>query len=293
MAESPGPQHTGLAEVLGLPGVPSASEYSDVFLFQLYPYASVHLGPEGMMGGEARDRIAGFWRAVGLTPPPEPDHLAALVGLYAALAEREAESDVDAERALLATARAALLDEHLAPWIFLFLERVRELAGPRYSAWARVLSDVLRGEVVETGARDGALSSHLRAAPPVPDPRQDGSEAFLKGLLAPVRAGAIITRADLAAVAGDLDIGLRAGERRYALEHLLAQGAEGVLKALACVCRRQAAFQLAWADGLEADGLTAGASARFMAGRAEGTADLLETLAEESLSDSLDFVAAV
>ena len=40
------------------------------------------------MGGLARERIAGFWNAVGLTPPPEPDHLAALLGLYASLTER-------------------------------------------------------------------------------------------------------------------------------------------------------------------------------------------------------------
>ena len=184
----------------------------------LYP---VFRKMEGMMGGEARDRIAGFWRALGLTPPSEPDHLVALVGLYASLAEREAETD--AERALLLTARAALLDEHLAPWIFLFLERVRELAGPLYGAWAGLLSDVLRAEVVDTGSRDGALSSHLRAAPPLPDPREEGSEAFLVGLLAPVRTGVILTRADLASIAGQLDMGLRAGERRYALEHLLAQ----------------------------------------------------------------------
>ena len=36
-----------------------------------------------MLGGEARDRIAGFWRALGLVPPPEPDHLAVMLGLYA------------------------------------------------------------------------------------------------------------------------------------------------------------------------------------------------------------------
>ena len=84
-AEAPGPSHAALADALGIPGVPDAAAYSDVFLFQLYPYAPVHLGPEGMMGGEARDRVAGFWRAVGRTPPPEPDHLAALLGLYAAL----------------------------------------------------------------------------------------------------------------------------------------------------------------------------------------------------------------
>lgn len=289
MAEVPGPQHATLAEALGLPGVPTASEYSDVFLFQLYPYASVHLGPEGMMGGEARDRIAGFWRALGLSPPAEPDHLAALVGLYASLLEREAGTPDEAERALLSTARAALLIEHLAPWIFLFLERIRELAGPHYAAWAVLLSDALHAEITESGSGEAALSSHLRAAPPLPDPREEGSEAFLQGLLAPVRAGAILTRADLAAVAGELDMGLRAGERRYALEHLLAQGAEGLLRSLAPVFRRQGAFQAAWADRVATEGSAVAEGARFLARRAEETSDLLELLADESARSSLDF----
>ena len=60
LAESPGDEHAAIARALGLESVPSSAEYSDLFLFQLYPYASVYLGPEGMIGGTARDRIAGF-----------------------------------------------------------------------------------------------------------------------------------------------------------------------------------------------------------------------------------------
>ena len=52
----------------------------------------VYLGAEGMLGGAARDRVAGFWRALGLVPPAEPDHLAALLGLAAALADASATS---------------------------------------------------------------------------------------------------------------------------------------------------------------------------------------------------------
>jgi TorA maturation chaperone TorD len=65
-------------ETFGLPG-PQAHEHTEVFGLQLYPYASVYVGPEGMLGGEARDRIAGFWRVLRLTPATEPDHLATLL----------------------------------------------------------------------------------------------------------------------------------------------------------------------------------------------------------------------
>ena len=100
-AEPPDDEHARLADALGLEHVPGASDYSDVFLFQVYPYASVHVGPEGMMGGEARERVAGFWTALGYTPPAEPDHLAALLGLLATLGAAEVALE-GAERRLAA-----------------------------------------------------------------------------------------------------------------------------------------------------------------------------------------------
>ena len=267
LAEPPAPEHAGVARALGLSSLPTPSQYSDIFLFQLYPYASVHLGAEGMMGGEAHDRVAGFWRALGHAVPEEPDHLASLLGLYVALTDRVGES-ASAEAALVLQSRRALLDEHVAPWIFPFLARVEELGEGLYSDWAQMLSEVMRAEVVP--ATD--LPLHLRLAPELPDPRAEGAALFLSGLLAPVRSGVVLTRADLALLSGELDLGLRAGERRYALEHLLAQAPEAVLNALAAVSRGQAA---AHADRQAWLGVTA----RFFADRAFATTALLESLA--------------
>lgn len=281
LAEPPSPEHHRLAGSLGLSEAPTPAHYADVFLFQLYPYASVYLGPEGMMGGEAGGRVAGFWRALGYEPPAEPDHLAALMGLYASLSSREAELDA-AEARLTRRARLALLHEHLAPWVFHFLRRIRDLTGGPLGEWAVLVEEVLRGEVEAMrlvgdrgpeGAWEG-LPAHLRHAPPLPDPRADGAAAFVPGLLAPVRAGLVVTRADLARMALRLDLGLRAGERRYALEHLLAQDAPAVLAALAEEADAQARLHDERADWL-------GAMARFHAERARSTARLLRELATE------------
>lgn len=303
LAEPPSPEHRRLAEALGLSEAPTPAHYADVFLFQVYPYASVHLGPEGMMGGEAGARVAGFWRALGYDPPAEPDHLAALVGLYASLCTREAELD-GAQARLTRRSRFALLHEHLAPWVFPFLRRVRDLTDGALGQWATLLAEVLRDEVEvmredhETEGGEGApspaggpdggdetaawderttlagLPTHLRDAPPLPDPRAEGAAAFVPGLLAPVRSGFIITRADLARVALRLDLGLRAGERRYALEHLLAQDAPGILAALADEADAQAQLHDERAPWL-------GATARFGAERARRAARLLRELAAE------------
>ena len=287
MAEPPTPEQHRLSRTLGLGRTPAPTDYSDVFLFQLYPYASVHLGPEGMMGGEAAARVAGAWRAVGYDPPAEPDHLAALLGLYAGLVAREGDAS-GADARLLRNSRFALLHEHLAPWVFPFLERVRDLTSGPYAVWAELLGDVLRREVEEgagdardragghTGSSD-ALPVHLVEAPGLPDPRQDGAAAFVPALLAPVRSGIIVTRSDLARMAVDLDLGLRAGERRYALEHLFAQDASPVLEALATEADRQAARHDARSAWL-------GATARALSERARGAAALLRALATEQAS---------
>ncbi len=280
MAEPPGAGQAAIAEALDLPGAPTAAEYSDVFLFQLYPYASVHLGVEGMLGGESRERVAGFWRALGLTPPAEPDHLAALVGLYASLSERVVCTDDDAERLLVDRARGALLTEHLTPWVFAYLDRVEELSGVIYARWASLLSEVLYSEIgararrLGVEAAPGDASAHLRDMPSVPDPRLEPSGEFMDALLAPARSGVVLTRADLARIAGALDLGLRAGERRYALEHLLAQDAEGVLRALATESGRQAERHRSRRDRIPN-------VAAFFEARAGATAGLLRALASE------------
>lgn len=291
LAESPSTEHVGIGAALGLESVPTPAEYSDLFLFQLYPYASIYLGPEGMMGGVARERIAGFWHAVGLTPPAEPDHLAALLGLYASLIERarsgghvRADSadgrsprdPLEAESVLAAQAARALLDEHLAPWIFSWLERMEELASGAYATWASLLREVLAQEYRATRATSTDLQ-HLREAPPLPDPRSDGTAEFVAGLLAPLRSGVILTRADLAEIARRLDLGLRAGERRYALEHLLAQDPGRTLSALADEARRQSSAHQERAEWL-------GESAVFFEERARATAALCDELAERGVS---------
>src|SRR5262245_14576006 len=109
LAEAAGPEQARIGAALGLPEIPHPSAYTDLFALQLYPYASVYVGPEGMLGGEARDRVAGFWRALRCVPPGEPDHLTALLALYAALAEQE-ESESDRAGTLLwGRSRKALL----------------------------------------------------------------------------------------------------------------------------------------------------------------------------------------
>jgi len=272
LAEPPGAEQVRLAELLGLPGRPDPAAFTEIFVLQLYPYASVYLGAEGMLGGEARDRVAGFWRALGRVPPAEPDHLTVLLALYATLREHQDAESVPARRALWEHGRKTLLWEHLASWLPPYLDKLAEIAPPCYRAWGVMLGEALRAELRTLGRPD-ALPLHLREAPPLPDPRQAGAAAFLQGLLAPVRSGALLVRSDLARAARETGLGLRLGERRFALDALLSQDSRRTLGWLASEVR-------GWVPRHRAHRELTGPLAEFWAARAEAAAALLDALSE-------------
>ncbi|HEX3762737.1 MAG TPA: molecular chaperone TorD family protein [Kofleriaceae bacterium] len=229
LAEPPCSEHAAIAAALELPPPPSADEHMAVLGFQLPPYASIYLGAEGMLGGEARDRIAGFWRALGGQPPREPDHLSVLCAALAELAGADPR---------IRTARAALYWEHVASWMPPYLAALRRIGSPFHAAWAATLDAVFAAEAEVIGP-PSALPLALRAVAAPEGPPAD-LDALLGAVLAPVRIGMVITRDDLARCAAVLGFGLRAGERRFALRSLLGQDAGEVLGWLAGEARRQA-----------------------------------------------------
>ena len=271
---------------------------------QRYPHASVYLGPEGMLGGEARDRIEGFRRALGLggagggpgdraagdhagagraasdrstaglaAADDSADHLASLLGLLAALDEwRRREAD-GAGRALLAQARVTLMWEHLASWAGPYLASFEGCGVAFYEAWAALLGESLARLEGEMAFPD-YLPAALRAAPGIEDPRgEGGGPAFIGALLAPARSGVILLRDDLLRLGDETGLACRAGERRYALGAFLGQDPGAALEWLAGHAER-------WSARVAA---TAGPAriAAWWSQRAASTARLLAELAAE------------
>jgi hypothetical protein len=154
-----------------------------------------------------------------------------------------------------------------------FLERVQESGAPFYAPWAELLERVLEGELA-AAPPPATPPLHLREAPALPDPRVAGAAPFLAGMFAPVRAGIILTRADLARIGRGLGIGVRMGERRWVLEQLLGQEPARVLETLAGEARARAGRHAARVAVL-------GPSADFWASRAHATARLLLELSSE------------
>ncbi len=224
---------SALGGVLDLDPVPAGHETTELFSFQLYPYGSVYLGPEGKLGGIARDRTAGFLRALGVTPPPEPDHLTVLLDAYSQLVDLD---DTGTGRAR--HARRALLHEHLLSWAPRFWARADELAPDSLRRWAGLLAEVLTDEAQVVGPPD-TLPAHLAEAPALDEAVEQDVSVLVDGVLTPVRSGLVLARADLTRACRDVGVGLRIGERAYALKAMLEQQPHDVLAWLAEEARRQ------------------------------------------------------
>lgn len=218
-AERPSASHAPAIAALDLGAPPDDAEFTEVMLLQLPPYASIYLGGDGMIGGAARDRIAGFWRALGLAPPDEPDHLATMLATHAALAEWEAAQRDAARREACHRARVTFFREHLASWLPPYLDAVEALGAPAYRRWAALLGRLVADEARALGAAE-TLPGHLADAPPLDGATRDG---LVDGLLAPARSGVILARADLARCARDLGLGAGVRDRRLMLRELIAQ----------------------------------------------------------------------
>jgi hypothetical protein len=218
---------------LGLPGW-TAAGHTLLFTLALPPHASVYLGPEGRLGGEAADRVAGTWRALGLSAPADADHLGMILALYAELGEAGAAASGAATRDRLDRAREAVLWEHLWSWLpgYLLAVTAEAAALPGAGAdaardagagrtWARLARRALVAEA-RASAPARAMPLALREAPaPLGEAALPGD--ILDVIVAPVRAGFILTRSDIALAAQRLGLGLRRGERRFALAALLEQ----------------------------------------------------------------------
>jgi TorA maturation chaperone TorD len=278
LVEPPNDELARVAEVLELGPRPAADEYTELFVFQLCPYASVYLGAEGMLGGEARDRISGFWRALSLSAPPvESDHLALMLALYARLCEVANDESDRVRHGVWERARGAFLWEHLLSWLPVYLCKLDDLATPFYRRWGEVLRRALLAEALAAGQPE-VLPLHLRTATGLVDPRSQGEVGeFLQSLLAPVRSGMILTRADLSRAARRLGLGARLGERAFILRSLFGQDAGGMLEWLIEEATAWAQRHQTYRDSL-------GEVARAWEEKAQATANLLRELKMEAVA---------
>jgi hypothetical protein len=241
LSEPPSADQANVADLIGVPCL-RGDEYMATF-GRAHPYASFYLSAHRSLGGEAADRIAGFYRALEEPVPTAVDHAATVLGAYAKLMEREQEA-YSGSRSNWGHIRATFLHEHVLSWFPLLAESVARLA-PAYRNWSRLAEAVLEHETGRTAYVATTLPTCLSNLVAVPDPRRLGLESFIPGLLTPSRCGTLITEVDLRQCATARSLDWRIGTRQFVLRSLMEQDVVAVLEWLAehlaviSACRRR------------------------------------------------------
>jgi hypothetical protein len=140
------------------------------------------------------------------------------------------------------------------------------------AAWARLTEQALRAEYEDLGPAE-MLPLALRAAPPGMD-AADSLDETLDALVAPIRSGFVLSYRDLANCAHQVGLGLRRGERRYALRAMLEQDAPGTLSWLGARARW-------WAEQRSSAPPTTNDPCAWWSRRAANSATVLEALVAE------------
>ncbi|MBA8792898.1 TorA maturation chaperone TorD [Friedmanniella endophytica] len=291
IALTPPPSSDRLCEAVGLASIAPA-DHTEAFVLLLPPHAAIYLGPDGQLGGEGLDRVEGFWRALGLRPPADADHLGVLLMAYADLLEQTAPfaERVDASAELsnglrmapteartdpAARAAATVFHEHLWPFAPGYLVALSRLGLPEVSAWADLVLALLRDERHRHPAPP-SLPLALREAPG-PIEVGIGFDDLLDAVVTPVRIGMVLTQRDLAAGAAEVGLGYRRGERRYALKAMVEQDKPATLSWLARLAHRAAGRDMAHTGAAGGD-----ETERWWTRRATHSADVLDTLAAQA-----------
>lgn len=255
-------------------------EHTKLFVLDLAPYASVYLGGEGGLGGTVTDAAAGLWRALGMVPPDRPDHLGALLALYAHLGDSAARCATSVAAARLGHVMRVILWEHLWTWCPAYLAAIATTSpdGCPARSWATLLSTALENEAALSDP-PSLLPSVLSEAPePI---RSDPSlDELLDTLTVTVKSGFIVTFADLSAAATRVGVGLRRGERRFALRSMLEQDPGGTVAWMAGHARRWQSRHAAASFGPDGHPEPGRLISEWWEKRAAHTATVLESLAD-------------
>lgn len=234
LVESPGIEHGRIARMLGLPGDATRKDFTNLFVVQLFPYASIYLSTNGQAGGSIRDEVGKYYQLLNGPVPDEADHVASLLKWYGLL---QTELNGYSKESQWRVVRQAFFWNCLASWLPIYLLRSREIGSTLYRAWSEVTLDVLEAEAVGVGSMATAPSP-LLTAPALPSVREP--LAFVESLFVPAVSGLVLCRADLGRCAAEHRLVVRVADRRHNIKSFLAENANGTCSWLYAEALRQA-----------------------------------------------------
>lgn len=177
-----------------------AAEHETMFGFNVFPFASLFLEFDGMLGGETTHRIRAFRSQLGIdvgSDSTAPDHVAAELRILAVLAKSDS---------LASQSTAEFIDRHVFSWLPAFVAAVREETHVFYSE----LVDLMLEQIVDH-RRSIMASSQIGDLEPIPKEHllsdsKTGIHDIADFLTSPARCGLFLSRSTIAGIAQGLKL---------------------------------------------------------------------------------------
>lgn len=206
----------------------AAAEHQALFGFNVFPYQSIFLDPEGLLGGEESARVQASYARAGFDvafADASPDHMGYELAFLAFLCGAEAdalEDDLPETAALMRQHQADFLAAHLLRWLAPFTVAITRQGAPFYAALAEVMQAVVADHAVAVmSAASTQATFTLPATPDLLADPETGLRDIADYLLSPPQSGIYLARADLEGLGRRFDLPRGFGERRQLLLNLL------------------------------------------------------------------------
>lgn len=222
-----------LSEALPEPFDPdeAAADHQHLFGFNVFPYASVFLDPDGLLGGPVAEAVGLHFRTAGFDIDLNQEgadhvgHTLAFLGFLAA-AEADAWEDNRPDEAARMQAHARrFIDAHLLPWLPAFVEALQRQQVPFYPHLAGLTEALVLDHRALLGSTVEAV--HALAPPPaLLDDEKTGLKDIAAYLATPPWSGFFLSRDDIGRLGRAENLPRGFGDRRLMLGNLLRAAAE-------------------------------------------------------------------
>lgn len=216
----------------------AAAEHHHLFGFNVFPYESVFLDPESLLGGRVTEQVLESYRRAGFAPGTlahrgdNADHVGVELALLSFLCGAEAQAWQDGllDRALrMRGLQRRFLDEHLLRWLPGLAQAIRQQSSETtfYTALADLLSAFVLAHRIdlEDGVAGNSLPFVLPAPPALLDDQGTGLKEIARYLVTPAYSGLYLSRDDIGRLGRAQRLPRGFGERRTLLTNLLQAAA--------------------------------------------------------------------
>lgn len=209
----------------------AAAAHQHLLGFNLFPYASIFLASDGLLGGDIASDVARHYQQANFavdTDATAPDHIGHELQFLAYLCQLEAQAWEKGNKPIVAQSQQrqhSFLQTHLLYWLFPFTMAVFAQQDALYAEVMRLLTTELIHEHALSLEKQlstipiGTLA--LPSPPNILDQEKTGLRRIARYLTTPPYSGIFFSRDDIGALARQLDLPRGFGSREQMLENLL------------------------------------------------------------------------